>query len=251
MNQSKGLAIVTGGSRGIGEAISRRLHRDGYTVVVLDLTPPESLGGDGIAAGFVKTDVTSAASVESAVKSVADQYGPVELLCNNAGVSTMQRVVDMTEQEWDFNFNVNAKGVFLMTRAVLPAMIARRRGVIVNTASMAGVKGVPLLAHYAASKWAVIGFTKSVALEVAPYGIRVNAVCPGFVRTSMQERELGWEGQLRGMTAGEVLDEYVRLTPLARIEEPEDVAKVVGFLAGDDAGFITGEAINVTGGANL
>ncbi len=250
-DNSRGIAMVTGGSRGIGEAISRRLHHDGYTVTVLDLAAPEHLMSDGVVERFMQTDVTSADSVNTAVEHVLSAYGAIDVLCNNAGVSTMQRVVDMTEDEWDFNFDVNAKGVFLMTRAVLPSMIRQNRGIIVNTASMAGVKGVPLLAHYAASKWAVIGFTKSVALEVAQYGIRVNAVCPGFVQTSMQERELRWEGQLRGMTPSEVFQDYIRLTPMQRIEEPEDVAKVVGFLVGEDAAFITGEAISVTGGANL
>ncbi len=245
------LAIVTGGSRGIGEAISRRLHADGYRVWVFDLSEPEHLINEEIVSGYVEVDVTRANSIAAAVDHVLQTQGPIDVLCNNAGVSTMQRVVDLTEEEWDFNFNVNTKGLFLMTKAVLPGMIRRRQGVIVNTASMAGIKGVPLLAHYAASKWAVIGFTKSVALEVAEYGIRVNAVCPGYVRTSMQERELKWEGQLRGMTAHEVFDEYVRLTPMGRIEEPEDVARVVGFLVSSDAVFLTGEALNVTGGASL
>ena len=187
--------IVTGGSRGSGEAISRRLHDDGYTVAVLDLLAPDYLINTGVVQHFSHVDVTSASSVSIAVQEVLDAFGMVDVLCNNAGVSTMQRVVDMTEEEWDFNFSVNTKGVFSMTRAVLPIMMRQQRGVIINTASMAGVKGLPLLAHYAASKWAVIGFTKSVALEVAQYGIRVNAVCPGFVRTSIQERELAWEAQ--------------------------------------------------------
>ncbi|AEJ38249.1 short-chain dehydrogenase/reductase SDR [Sulfobacillus acidophilus TPY] len=220
-------------------------------MIVGDLVKPDSLLAEGIVQDFVVLDVTRKDTVTAAVQSIENRFGPIEVLCNNAGVSTMNRVVDLTEREWDFNFNVNMKGVFLMTQAVLPAMMNRRRGVIINTASMAGTKGVPLLAHYAASKWAVIGFTKSVALEVAPYGIRVNAVCPGYVRTGMQDRELVWEAQLRGMTPDAVQAEYIRLTPLGRIEEPEDVARVVGFLASDDSRFITGEAIHVTGGANL
>lgn len=245
------IAIVTGGSTGIGESIVRRLHADGYQVWVFDLAKPDHLIKDEIIAGYLEVDVTHSDSVAQAVTQVLEEQGPIAVLCNNAGVSTMRSVVDLTEAEWDFNFNVNVKGVFLLTQAVLPSMIQRKAGIIVNTASMAGLKGVPLLAHYAASKWAVIGFTKSVALEVAPYGIRVNAVCPGYVRTAMQERELSWEAQLRGMSPQAVFDEYVRLTPLGRIEEPDDVAKVVGFLVGAGAGFITGEALTVTGGANL
>jgi len=251
MTAIKPLALVTGGSQGIGAAICRRLARDGYSVVVGDLVRPDHLLAEGIVQEFFMLDVTLKDSVTEVVRSIESRVGPIGVLCNNAGVSTMNRVVDLSEQEWDFNFNVNIKGVFLMTQAVLPHMMRRRRGVIINTASMAGTKGVPLLAHYAASKWAVIGFTKSVALEVAQYGIRVNAVCPGYVRTGMQDRELVWEAQLRDMTPDAVQAEYIRLTPLGRIEEPEDVARVVGFLASEDSQFVTGEAIQVTGGANL
>jgi NAD(P)-dependent dehydrogenase (short-subunit alcohol dehydrogenase family) len=124
-------------------------------------------------------------------------------------------------------------------------------GVIVNTASLAGKQGVPLLAHYAASKFAVVGFTQSLAREVAGHGIRVNCVCPGFVRTAMQAREVEWEAQLRGMTPNAVRAEYLALTPLGRLEEPEDVADVVVFLASDAARFVTGEALNVTGGVRM
>ena len=247
----KGIAIVTGGSRGIGEAIVRRLNADGYQVWVFDMTKPEHLIQSEIAAGYREVDVTRPDSVMHAVTQVLEDQGPIDVLCNNAGVSTMKSVVDLTEEEWDFNFNVNIKGTFLMTKAVLPGMIERHSGTIVNTASMAGLKGVPLLSHYAASKWAVIGFTKSVALEVAKYGIRINAVCPGYVRTSMQERELSWEGHLRSMSPTEVFQEYVRLTPLGRIEEPDDVARVVGFLVSADSEFITGGAVSVTEGASL
>jgi NAD(P)-dependent dehydrogenase (short-subunit alcohol dehydrogenase family) len=144
---------------------------------------------------------------------------------------------------------VNAKGIFLTNQAAIRRFIANgTKGAIVNTASLAGKTGVALLAHYVASKFAVVGFTQSLAKEVAPLGIRVNAVCPGFVRTSMQAREIEWEAKLRGMTPQAVRDEYVSLTPLGRLEEPEDVARVAVFLASDLARFVTGEAVNVTGG---
>jgi NAD(P)-dependent dehydrogenase (short-subunit alcohol dehydrogenase family) len=123
--------------------------------------------------------------------------------------------------------------------------------VIINTASLAGKQGAPLLAHYAASKFAVVGFTQSLAREVAGHGIRVNCVCPGFVRTSMQDREVIWEAKLRGMTPEAVREEYLALTPLGRLEEPEDVADAVVFLASDAARFVTGEALNVTGGVRM
>lgn len=121
-------------------------------------------------------------------------------------------------------------------------------GKIVNNASLTALKGAPLLAHYCASKWAVIGFSKALALELAPHGITVNCVCPGMVRTEMQDREIIWERKLRGLTPEAVREEYIRTTPLGRLEEPEDVAKVFVFLASGYSDFITGEAINVSGG---
>jgi NAD(P)-dependent dehydrogenase (short-subunit alcohol dehydrogenase family) len=196
-------------------------------------------------------DVTSPESAETRVAEVEAALGPLDILINNAGVSTMNRIQDLTVDEWDFYFDVNARGVFLVTQAALPGMIARRAGCIVNTASMAGKKAVPLLAHYAASKWACIGFTLSAAVELGPYGIRVNCVCPGYVETSMQERELVWEGELRGMSPVEVAEGYIRLTPLGRMETAEDVANVVRWLCSPAAEFVTGAAIDVTGGSHL
>jgi NAD(P)-dependent dehydrogenase (short-subunit alcohol dehydrogenase family) len=164
----------------------------------------------------------------------------------------MQRALDLTDEEWDFNFDVNTRGIFLANQIACRYFIAEKRpGVIVNTASLAGKVGAPLLAHYSASKFAVLGWTQALAREMAPHGIRVNAVCPGFVRTSMQEREIVWEGELRGMTPEAVRAEYVSLTPMGRIEEPEDVADVVLFLASDAARFMTGQGINVTGGVRM
>lgn len=247
------VALVTGAGSGIGRAISEALAGDGAIVVVSDL----DLGlatqvSNGLPGSFpVQLDVTSLESAKQAAAYVEQEIGPIEVLVNNAGVSTMAPIWELTEKEWDFNFDVNAKGVFLVTQAVLPGMMARKRGSIVNTASMAGKKGVPLLAHYAASKWACIGFTKSCAVEFGPYGIRVNCVCPGYVATSMQERELVWEGEARGMSVGDVTAEYIGKTPLGRLQLPEDVARVVAYLASDDAEFLTGAAIDITGGAHL
>ena len=148
--------------------------------------------------------------------------------------------------------DVNAKGIFLANQIVVRHFLASgNKGVIVNTASLAGKVGAPLLAHYSASKFAVLGWTQALARELAPQGIRVNAVCPGFVRTGMQEREIVWEAELRGMTPEAVRAEYVSLTPLGRIEEPEDVADVVKFLASSAARFMTGQGINITGGVRM
>jgi meso-butanediol dehydrogenase/(S,S)-butanediol dehydrogenase/diacetyl reductase len=248
-------ALVTGAGTGIGRAIARALTAVGVEVAItdLDLSAAEAVAAElGNSALALRLDVTDAAATGAAIQEVADRLGGLEILCANAGISSMARVVDLTEEEWDANMAVNAKGVFLTNQAAVRQWLGTGvKGVIVNTASLAGKQGVPLLAHYAASKFAVVGFTQSLAREVAGHGIRVNCVCPGFVRTGMQERELVWEAGLRSMTPDTVREEYVALTPLGRLEEPEDVADAVVFLASDAARFITGEALNVTGGVRM
>lgn len=260
----KGLvAAVTGAGTGIGRTIALALAEHGARVAVTDIrsdwaqsVADEILraGGDSIA---LPLDVTNRSQAQDAVAAVVQRWGRLDVWCNNAGVSTMNRFWDLTEQDWDLNMNVNAKGVFLcsqvaarqmMTQAPIPG--SELRGKIINTASMAGKRGAaPFLAHYVASKFAVVGLTQAMALELAPHKITVNAVCPGYVQTSMQEREVGWEAGLRGVPSGEVLRLYVEDTPLGRLQKPEDVAGVVVFLASPAADFITGEAINVNGGA--
>ena len=164
----------------------------------------------------------------------------------------MKRALDLTEEDWDFNFNVNAKGVFLSNQAAIRHFLKHQnKGVIVNTASLAAKVGAPLLAHYSASKFAVLGWTQSLAREHAGDGIRVNAVCPGFVKTGMQDREVKWEAELLGSTPTDVFKSYIDQTPLGRIETAEDVADVVVFLASDKARFMTGQGINVTGGVYM
>jgi meso-butanediol dehydrogenase/(S,S)-butanediol dehydrogenase/diacetyl reductase len=248
-------AIVTGGARGIGAAIVRAMARAGVRVAIadLDLAAAQSLAEEvgGGAAAF-EIDVRDRTSTEWAFQSAIGHLGALDILAANAGVSTMRRAVEITDEEWDFNLAVNARGVFLSNQIACRYFLEEKRaGAIVNTASLAGKVGAPLLAHYSASKFAVLGWTQALAREMAPHAIRVNAVCPGFVRTSMQEREIVWEGELRGMAPQAVLAEYVSLTPMGRIEEPEDVADVVLFLASDAARFMTGQGINVTGGVRM
>jgi len=245
-------AIVTGAATGIGRAISAALAAHGVRVAIADL---DASGAAATAAALpgsghlgLAIDVTQRAAVGSAFAEVARAFGGYDILCANAGVSTMNRAVDITDREWDFNFDVNARGVFLTNQIAARAFLAQGHGVIVNTASLAAKVGAPLLAHYSASKFAVLGWTQALSRELAPQGIRVNAVCPGFVRTSMQEREVIWEAELRGMTPEAVIADYVRQTPLGRLESAEDVAGVVCFLASDAARFMTGQGINVTGG---
>jgi len=244
-------AIVTGAGVGIGRAIAAALAAHGVTVAVADLNVEQArrtaadLGGEHFGFGV---DVRKRQSVESCFAEVVRRFGGYDILCANAGVSTMNRAVDLTDEEWDFNFDVNIRGVFLTNQIAARYFLSEKRGVIVNTASLAAKVGAPLLAHYSASKFAVLGWTQALARELASEGIRVNAVCPGFVRTSMQEREVAWEASLRGLTPEEVVAEYVRQTPLGRLETPEDIAGLVCFLASDAARFMTGQGINVTGG---
>lgn len=252
------IAFITGAGSGIGRAIAKKFASLGATVIVTDLkyeTAQETVNMLGNPTGNQKheamaLDVTNKANVHEVLGQVKEKYGTIDILMNNAGVSSMQRIENLTEEEWDFNFNVNIKGMFLVTQAAFPLM-KEKGGRIVNTASMASKKAAPLLAHYTASKFAVVGFTQSAAIEFAPYKITVNCVCPGYVKTSMQDREVVWEGNLRGMTPEEVAQDYIDHTPLGRMCYPEDVADVVGFLVSPEAKFMTGEAMNIAGGANI
>ncbi|MGD1039158.1 MAG: SDR family NAD(P)-dependent oxidoreductase [Roseiarcus sp.] len=248
-------ALVTGAAGGIGAAIVRALARSGVRVAIADLdfaAAQQLAQGIGSEALALEIDVRDRTSTERAFQSAVEYFGGLDILAANAGVSTMRRAVDLADEEWEFNMSVNARGIFLSNQIACRYFLTEKRaGVIVNTASLAGKVGAPLLAHYSASKFAVLGWTQALAREMAPHNIRVNAVCPGFVRTSMQEREILWEGELRGMTPEAVRAEYVSLTPMARIEEPEDVADVVLFLASDASRFMTGQGINVTGGVRM
>ena len=179
------------------------------------------------------------------------EAGDFDLWVSNAGISKMQPFTDVSAADLRQTLAVNLEGIFLCGQAAARSMITREtRGSIVNIASMAGKQGrVPYLADYVASKFGVVGLTQAMAFELAPHGITVNSVCPGYVATPMQDRELGWEAGLRGVSTEEVRRLYIDDTPLGRLETPEDVARAVAFLAGPDAGFITGEALAVNGGA--
>lgn len=246
-------AIVTGAATGIGRAIAVALSLQGVRVAIcdIDVEAAKNAAAKIPQAVAVAIDVTKRASVEAAFSDVQKQLGGYEILIANAGVSTMQHAVDLTDEEWDFNFAVNARGIFLANQIGARHFVAQGAGVIVNTASLAGKVGAPLLAHYSASKFAVLGWTQGLARELAPRGIRVNAVCPGFVKTGMQSREVQWEARLRGITPEQVIKEYVAQTPLGRLETPEDVADVVVFLCSDSARFMTGQGVNVTGGVRM
>jgi meso-butanediol dehydrogenase/(S,S)-butanediol dehydrogenase/diacetyl reductase len=247
--------LITGAAGGIGLAVAHAFSALGDNVVLadLDLAAAEhaarTIAGPSLAA---KVDVRDLASVEAVFLAASSKFGNIEVVCANAGVSNMKRAIDLTVEDWNFNFDVNAKGVFLTNQAAVRHFLARGiPGVIVNTASLAAKVGAPLLAHYSASKFAVLGWTQALAREHAKDGIRVNAVCPGFVKTGMQEREILWEAELLGTTPELVMKSYIDQTPLGRIETPEDVGGVVTFLASDGARFMTGQGVNVTGGVYM
>jgi len=252
---TKPVAGVTGAGSGIGAAIASELARRGYHVVLVDvdLATAERVAATVDSAEVLALDVTDAAACEAVVQSVVDAHGRLDVWVSNAGISKMQRFVDVSPSDLTRTFEVNTFGVFYCGQAAARAMIALgTSGSIVNTASMAAKQGgVPFLSDYVASKFAVLGLTQAMAYELAPFGIRVNCVCPGFVATAMQTRELAWEAELRGIEPDLVKQMWVGATPLARLETPEDVAKVVAFLASDDAAFLTGESISVNGGAYM
>jgi NAD(P)-dependent dehydrogenase (short-subunit alcohol dehydrogenase family) len=243
---------VTGGASGIGAAICRELAQRGHRVVVTDV---DEAGARALAdtlpgAHAHALDVSSTAACREAVAAIERDIGPLGAWVSNAGVSRMAPFLDIEEAQVDFTLNVNLRGLFFASQAAARAMAARKSGCIVNIASMAGKQGrVPFLADYVASKFGVVGLTQAMAFELAPLGIRVNAVCPGFVATDMQVRELEWEARLRGTDPASVKRQWIADTPMGRLEQPQDVARVVAFLLSEDAGFITGESIAVNGGA--
>lgn len=245
--------IITGAGSGIGRAIANAFYKLEANVCITDISleaAEETQNIIGKARSQVyKLDVTNKNNINEVFNKIIDTNKTFDVLISNAGVSTMNYVENLTEKEWDLNMNVNAKGVFLTNQSAINFFKSSKiKGKIVNTASLAAKVGAPLLAHYSASKFAVIGFTQALAREVAKDGIRVNAVCPGLVKTGMQDREVIWEAKLRNLSPDKVIQEYIDMTPLGRLETPEDVADVVTFLASENSRFMTGQAINVTGG---
>jgi meso-butanediol dehydrogenase / (S,S)-butanediol dehydrogenase / diacetyl reductase len=249
------VALVTGGAVGIGKGIVSCLAREGAHVVIadLDLKAAEKTAkelGNNVEA--VKLDVTDKKEVESIVKSIQEKHGKIDILVNNAGISRPIKFVDIEPEEWDQKFKVNVKGVYLITREVLPGMMERRYGKIINIASMVAKEAIPDFSHYSSTKFAVMGLTQALAKECSEYDINVNAVCPGVVRTAL------WNDVLlpamaaeQGITEDEAFDNFCASIPLKRAQNPEDIGNMVAYLASDIARNMTGQGINVTSGQQM
>ncbi len=245
------IAIVTGAGskRGIGRTTALTLAREGADVVVgdLDLQGAEAVVAEIKALGrrslAVKVDVSKQEDISRLVQRVLDQFGRIDVLVNNAGITQPIKVLDMTEADWDRIITTNLKGTFLCSKAVLPAMIKQGYGRIVNLSSVSAKRGGGVFggAHYSAAKAGILGFAKALAREVAGYGITVNSVAPGLIATDIRG----------GLESSERQKEMSSDIPCRRLGTPEDVAAAIAFLASEDAGYITGEEIDINGGSHM
>ena len=240
------VAIVTGAAQGIGRGIVLALAKEGAKVVVSDVSDKiadvvreiESLGSEALAA---KANVADSKETEGMAKAAIKKFGRIDILVNNAGIYPFKPLVEMKEEDWDRVMGVNLKGVFNCTKAVLPKMIEQKSGNIINISSIAGtVLGYLNLVHYSASKGGVLGFTRSAALELAQYRIRVNAIAPGAVETPGTK-----------VVGEEALKQVEQTIPQKRVGQPDDIANLVVFLASDDSSYITGQLIVVDGGFTI
>ncbi len=240
-------AIVTGSARGIGKAIATRLAKDGYNIVVVDACPIENseetaaeIAKLGVETKAVRCDVTDSAQVNELVESVKAEMGSVDILVNNAGITRDGLLVRMKEEDFDAVIAVNLKGTYNFTRAAAPIMMKQRSGRIVSISSIVGLQGNAGQVNYSASKAGVIGITKSVARELAPRGVTVNAIAPGYVETPMT-----------AVLPDKVKEAMLGAIPAGRYGQPEDIANAVAFLCSEDASYITGQVLSVDGGMHM
>lgn len=245
------VALITGGAAGIGRAIALKLAREGSHIAILDLDAAaaartaEEVRQLGCRAASGAGNVADASSVAEAVGALSKEIGPFDILVNNAGIARLGALLTMDEKDWTDTFNINVNGTFNVARAVVPDMVKRKRGAVVNLASWLGKRAAPNFGSYAASKFAIVGFTQALALEVAPH-VRVNAVGPGLIVGTSMRSDIDEASKRVGLP---LADERAKSIPLGRAGTAEDVAKVVAFLASDEADYVTGAMYDVTGGS--
>ncbi len=238
---NKKLALITGGAKGIGKGITLKLASDGINCVIFDVQDASDVVKEaknlGVEAVFMKVDVTDSHAVNSAVSEVSSSVGEINILVNNAGITRDNLLMRMKEEDWDKVLQINLKGVFNCTKAVIRGMMSARWGRIVSVSSVVGVMGNAGQANYAASKAGIIGFTKSIAREVGSRNITANAIAPGFIKTEMTDR-----------LPEEVRNDYLSRIPLGKFGEVEDICNLVNFLVSEESSYITGQVIQVDGG---
>ncbi len=245
------VAVVTGGASGIGRGIADRFAAEGARVVVADRNATalaEVADALGDRAHAVPCDVTDEAQVDALVAEAADRFGRLDVMVNNAGIIQISPVVETAYADWQRMFDVNVHGVFLGSRAAARRMIAQGNGgVIVNASSGAGRRGVPNIAHYCATKAAIIMLSQSLAVELAPHGIRVNCYAPGHIQTPFWKDIADGFAAVTGQTPDQVIDAFKSTVPMGRFGTPGDVAAAVSWLATDDAAYVSGQAIAMNG----
>ncbi len=256
-NGSARVALVTGAARGIGRGIALRLAADGLDVAVNDIgvnsdqldSVAEEIRNAGRRTATIIADVSQPDEVERMVGSVVDELGQLDVMVANAGIAQVKPLLEVTPEDFEQLMAVNLRGVFLCYQAAARQMIEQGTGgKIIGAASIAAHKGFAMLGHYSASKWAVRGLTQAAAQEWAEHGITVNAYCPGIVGTAMWDLIDEQLGGYMGLNKGEALDQYSQLIALGRVEEPEDVASFVSYLASKDSDYMTGQSVMIDGG---
>lgn len=261
MELKDAVVIVTGGARGIGRGIVTAFAAEGAHVIIGDLLnlPEIAAACDetrrlaeayGVKTDAVSVDVRDLALCEALVQRAVDRFGRLDVVCANAGVISTGLVAELSPEEWDRVMDVNAKGVFLTCKAAIPILTQQRRGCFITTASIAGKRGGARVSHYCASKWAVIGFTQSLALEMAPYNVRANAICPGYLGTHMWFDVLLARQREEGQDTREAFERLAaERVPLGRPQTPEDIGQAAVYLARADN--VTGIALTVAGGLEM